>query len=209
MPAAQKIFGIGFHKTGTSSLAQALKVLGFRVAHGIVINGPKGVTIAPPVTTGRVLPIALARAREVDAACDNPFPLLYRELDAAFPGSKFILTTREPRDWVESIGRHFGERNSDALQWIYGAPRVKGNEPRFLQVYENHNAAVRGHFAARPADLLEIDFGTGEGWERLCTFLDLPIPKAAFPHDNTAKERERKRNSVWRRFKHRLRETLR
>jgi len=209
MPVSQKIFGIGFHKTGTSSLAQALRLLGCRVVHGIVINGPKGVTIEPPVTMEKVLPLALAYVREVDAVCDNPFPLLYRELDAEFPHSKFILTTREPREWLESIQRHFGKRDSDALQWIYGVSHVSGNEARCLQIYSAHNAAVRAYFAKRPNDLLEIDLAKGEGWSRLCTFLDRPIPSAAFPHDNTAEERERKRNSPWRRFKQRFRGALR
>ena len=196
-----KIFGIGFQKTGTASLAQALRLLGFEVAHGIVINGPKGVTIEPPVTTEKILPLALARAREVDAVCDNPFPLLYRELDAAFPGAKFILTTRETHDWLKSMQRHFGERESDAMRWIYGVSRPKGHEAHCMRIYDNHNRAVRAYFAHRPNDLLQMDFGTGEGWKRLCAFLDRPIPSAAFPHDNTAEEREHKRNSIWRKFK--------
>jgi hypothetical protein len=205
MADSQKIFGIGFHKTGTASLAQALRLLGYRVTHGIVINGPKGVTVAPPVTTEKILPIAVASARGADAVCDNPFPLLYRELDTAFPNSKFILTLRDPQDWLESIQRHFGRRDSDALQWIYGVPRVAGNEARCLRVYNAHNAAVRAYFAKRPNDLLEIDFAKREGWNRLCAFLGRPIPNVPFPHDNTAEERERKRNSAWRRFKSAIR----
>ena len=35
-----KIFGIGFHKTGTTSLAQALKMLGFSVTGPNGINDP-------------------------------------------------------------------------------------------------------------------------------------------------------------------------
>lgn len=205
MADSQKIFGIGFHKTGTASLAQALRLLGYRVVHGIVINGPKGVTIAPPVTTEKILPFALARMNEVDAACDNPWPLLFREMDTAFPGSKFILTTRETHDWIKSIQRHFADRESEALRWIYGVPRLKGHEAHCVRVYDSHNKAVRAHFAHRPNDLLQMDFGTGEGWKRLAPFLGRPIPEVPFPHDNTADERERKHNSAWRRFKSAIR----
>jgi hypothetical protein len=201
MAASEKIFGIGFHKTGTASLAEALRILGFRVAHGMVINGPKGVHIEPPVTNAKVLPYAVARAREVDAACDSPWPTLFRELDAAFPGAKFILTLRDPRAWVDSMRRHFGDRHSDALQWIYGVPCVTGNESRCIEVYEAHNRAVREHFAVRPAGLLELDFAKGEGWDKLCTFLGRPVPAQPFPHDNTWEERERGRASAWRQFK--------
>lgn len=201
MAASEKIFGIGFQKTGTASLAKALRILGFRVTHGMVINGPKGVEIEPPVTTAKVLPFALAGARQVDAVCDSPWPTLYRELDAEFPGSKFILTLRDPKEWIKSTLRHFGARESDALQWIYGVPCVKGNETRCLEVYQAHNAAVREHFAVRPSGFLEIDFGEEEGWEKLCAFLGRPVPDTGFPRDNTWEERERKRASAWRQFK--------
>jgi hypothetical protein len=198
---AGKIIGIGFHKTGTASLAQALRMLGYRVVHGVVINGPKGVAITPPLAHEKILPLALARVREVDAVCDSPFPLFFRELDREFPGAKFILTLREPDKWIASMTRHFGERRSDTLQWIYGVPRVQGNEARCLEVFNAHNATVRAYFASRPQQLLEIDFTDGEGWKRLCAFLGQAEPRALFPHDNTAAERERRRASPWRRLK--------
>ncbi|MGQ0741708.1 MAG: sulfotransferase family protein [Alphaproteobacteria bacterium] len=199
--SAGKIIGVGFHKTGTSSLAQALRMLGYSVVHGVVINGPKGVAIAPPLTREKVLPLALSRARDADAVCDNPFPLFYRELDGEYPGAQFILTVRDPQEWIASMLRHFGERKSETLQWIYGVPCVKDNETRCLEVYAAHNNSVRTYFATRSQDLLEIDFASGEGWPRLCTFLGRAQPRAPFPHDNTADERERKRASPWRRLK--------
>lgn len=205
MADGQKIFGIGFQKTGTASLARALELLGYRVAHGIVINGPKGIAIAPPITNEKVLPFALARMKDVDAACDNPWPLLFREMDAAFPNAKFILTTRETHDWINSARRHFADRDSDALRWIYGVSHIKGHEAHCMRVYDRHNMSVRQYFAHRPNDLLQLDFGTGEGWQRLCSFLGKPIPDVPFPHANTAEERDRKRNSPWRRLKSAIR----
>ncbi len=202
---AQKIFGIGFQKTGTSSLNRALSILGFNAAGGIRINHPKGVHIDLPLTKEKVLHVALARAEEADAFSDNPWALLYRELDAAFPGAKFILTVRDPDEWLRSMLRHFGDTPSDVTQWIYGVPYPRGHETRCLRVYAGHNDAVRAHFAARPADLLEMDFGRGDSWLELCSFLNLPVPSTEFPHDNTADERERKRAGLWRRVKERVR----
>jgi hypothetical protein len=201
----QKIFGIGFQKTGTSSLNRALRILGYNAAGGIRINHPKGVTIEPPLTKGKVLPVALARVGAADAFSDNPWPLLFRELDAAFPGSKFVLTHREPDLWLASMLRHFGDRPSDVMQWIYGVPCPKGHEVRCLHVYMGHNDAVRAHFAGRPDDLLEMDIGGGQGWLELCTFLGRPVPKEAFPHDNSGDERERKHGGLWYRLKERMR----
>ena len=37
---------------------------------------------------------------------------------------------------------------------------------------------VREYFKVRPHDLLIIDVAAGEGWEKLCPFLEQPIPDA-------------------------------
>ena len=196
-----KIFGIGFQKTGTSSLNVALRQLGFKAAGGFRINHPKGVAIPPPVTNAKVLDVALKRTTVGDSFNDNPWPVLFRELDAAFPDAKFILTTRAPDRWIASVVRHFADRPGDMARWIYGVPYPKGNEARYLDVYTAHNDAVRAHFADRPDKLLDIDFERGGAWPELCAFLHRPIPKAAFPHDNKAENRGWKQRVRWRRLK--------
>jgi len=200
-PSTAKIFGIGFQKTGTSSLNEALRLLGYRAAGGFRINHPKGVALPPPLTNEKVLPLALARAREADAFNDNPWPPLFRELDAAFPDAKFILTLRDADRWMASVLRHFGDTRSDVAQWIYGVPCPKGHEARYRAVYEAHNDAVRAHFADRPDALLQIDFEQGAGWRELCGFLGVQVPASAFPHDNRAEDRERRQRTPWRRLK--------
>jgi hypothetical protein len=200
-----KIFGIGFQKTGTSSLNRALRMLGYRAAGGLRINHPKGVSIAPPLSNAKVWPAALAYAQTADAFSDAPWPLLFRQLDAAFPAAKFVLTVRNDERWIGSMVRHFGDRPSDVMQWTYEVPCVAGHEDECLRVYRAHNEAVRAHFAERPHDLLEIDFERGAGWRELCVFLGKPVPAAEFPHDNRAEERERKKGGLWRRMKTRVR----
>jgi hypothetical protein len=81
-----KVFGIGFHKTGTTSLARALTYLGYR------FTGPNG--LAKPNIAKDVYQMAYSLATEFDPFQDNPWPLLYRELDERFPCSKFVLTIR-------------------------------------------------------------------------------------------------------------------
>ena len=61
-----KVFCIGFHRTGTKSLAQALRSLGYRVA------GPTGAQ--NPAIAERAVAMALALATEYDAFNDNPWP---------------------------------------------------------------------------------------------------------------------------------------
>jgi len=199
-----KIFGIGFQKTGTSSLDAAFRILGYRTDKGVFINTPdkkSSLPIAPPLTNAKVLEQVLPIVQEREAFSDNPWPLLYRELDARWPNSKFVLTLREPGAWLASLLRHFGSEESDMLEWIYGCRSVHGNEGRCLAVYDAHNAAVRAHFTSRPAALLEIDVENQPRWDELCAFLGKPIPTQRFPRANTAVERERKQSGVWRMLK--------
>jgi Sulfotransferase domain len=205
---AAKVFGIGFQKTGTSSLDQAFRILGYHTDKGVFINTPgrkSSLRIAPPLTAAKVLERVLPIAREREAFSDNPWPLLYCELDGLFPGSKFILTVRDPQSWIESLVRHFGDRESDTLEWIYGVRAVRGNESRCLAVYDAHNAAVRAHFASRPNALLEMDVEKQPRWNELCAFLGKWVPRKPFPRANTARERERKQSGLWRQMKRALR----
>ena len=50
----------------------------------------------------------------------------------------------------------------------------------WIYEYEMHNAAVK---QLVPQHNLLV-FKTGEGWERLCEFLDKPVPETPFPHLN-------------------------
>lgn len=175
-----KIIGAGFHKTGTSSLGRALERLGYRV------GGPFGVRDADVARTA--LAEANRRLADLDAVQDNPWPLLFRELDAAWPGSRFVLTVRPTDEWWASVLGHFGGRSTPMREWIYGAGAgdPAGHEARYRERYERHNAEVRAHFADRPDDLLVLDLGAGQGWAELCGFLGRPAPDEPFPRVNAA-----------------------
>jgi len=177
-----KVFGIGFHKTGTSSLAEALRLLGYRV------TGPNG-TSEPEIAT-KALPMALGLAREYNGFQDNPWPILYREMDAAFPGSKFVLTLRPVEDWIKSCVSHFGKRSTPMRQWIYGVGSPFGNEAIYIARYERHTREVLDYFRSRPQDLLILKITEGHGWRELCSFLEHDIPDLPFPHRNAASERK-------------------
>jgi hypothetical protein len=195
-----KVFCIGFQKTGTTSLELALRRLGYRV-HSIF---------------GKDLPLEALRAQYVargleiaaryDAVEDMPWPLMFRELDAAFPGARFVLTWRDTDRWLASICSHFGRSPAVLQQLTYGAdaPYPVGHEARYRAVYDAHNAAVRAYFRDRPGDLLEINLGRGDGWPALCGFLGLPVPDEPFPHVNDT----RTRRSLAQRLKKRMRTLL-
>ncbi len=184
MDAGGKIFCIGFHKTGTTSLAEALRVLGYTV------TGPN--FVEDKRILDQALPLALEVAQRYDAFQDNPWPLLYKEMDQAFPGSKFILTTRPTDRWIKSVVKHFGKKDTPMRQWIYGVGHPMGNEELYVKRFDGHYAEVREYFRDRPDDLLEFPLTEGAGWAELCPFLGAATPETDFPKLNTVSIREEK-----------------
>jgi len=180
-----KVFCIGFQKTGTTSLYAALGLLGYRTA---AVVG-RDWTAERLRTDGAGLCISAAAA--VDAAQDMPWPIFFRELDEAYPGSKFILTVRDPESWFASIEGHFGANEDEMQAFVYGrdAAAPAGNKARYLEVLAAHETAVRAHFSGRAGDLLVMDLEAGDGWPALCDFLGVSIPDAPFPARNRAADR--------------------
>ena len=111
-------------------------------------------------------------------------------MDAAFPGSQFILTVRETDKWLKSAVNHFGTAVTPMREWIYGAGHgcPVSNEDVYASRMETHNAEVQDYFRGRERDLLVMDITQGDGWEKLCPFLGLETPNMPFPKANTATE---------------------
>lgn len=193
-----KVFCIGFHKTGTKTLKHALTHLGYRVS-GPNLELVDGLSKDNYSATFNLV-------HNFDAFQDNPWPLLFQTLDKNFPDSKFILTLRDEEKWIKSVVNYFEYRNTNMRQWIYGIGYPKGNEEIYLNRFRKHNADVLEYFGKRPQDLLVIDVTLGDGWEKLCPFLNKEIPSAPFPYVNKATySKFRKwRRKTWQRINHRI-----
>ena len=175
---ANKVFGIGLSKTGTTSLNTALNLLGIPSIH---------------------LPRSLEQIEVFDGATDISVAVAYQELDRLYPGSKFILTIRHLRSWLRSnklhrqrLERRFDGRIPDWLkeisvrcygQWDY-EPTVWSN------VYRLHLHSVLEYFQHRESQLLVLNICGGQGWQELCSFLYCQIPNIAFPARNQTPCRE-------------------
>jgi len=190
-----KIIGVGFQKTGTSTLRDALKVLNYSVKD---------------TTTRALIPIlkndykkVLKIIEKFDALEDTPWYIIYKELDKLLPGSKFILTIRDEQSWYKSVSRHIGNLRSAHHEWIYGKGKglPKDYKENTINVYNNHNKKVVEYFKNRPNDFLIIDFTKGDRWDKLCKFLDKDIPKEVFPHANNSKKNKLKKNVILAKFK--------
>ncbi len=200
-----KIIGVGFHKTDTSTLREALKIFGYRVKD----TTPRALV---PILRGNYKKISRILA-DYDAMEDTPWYMIYKELDKMFPGSKFILTIRDEDSWYASVSKHIGNLRAAHHEWIYGRGKgvVKYHKQNAIEIYRRHNSGVTDYFKDRPEDLLVIDFTKGEGWEKLCAFLKTEVPNLPFPHYNKSSEAEARRKGFrhrFRLFRHRIKNEL-
>ena len=171
-------------RTGTVSCAEALRTLGYSTAHFDELKqamGEENSWLAGDMETDKL--------ERFDAAFDNPIPAVYPQLDQRYPGSKFILTTREQTAWLTSCEQYL-KKVPAAYEYrklvrtaVYGMHDF--NRERWEYIYRNHLANVQEYFRDRVNDLLVIDICSGEGWDRLCPFLNQPIPNTDFPKLNT------------------------
>jgi sulfotransferase family protein len=179
-----KVIGIGFHKTATTSLRVALELLGYTV------TGPNWVD--DPDIRVKVHDLARRELERYDAVQDNPWPILFKEIDGWYPGSKFVLTVRPTASWLRSSVKYFGTETTPMREWIYGVGSPVGNEAIYVERYERHNREVAEYFRDRPGDLLLLDITRGDGWDKLCPFLGVSVPSTPFPHENAAPSRKGK-----------------
>jgi len=183
-----KVFGVGLSRTGTKSLNEALRILGYRSDH-----------FSTHILALRENQLIMDRSAvaSYDALTDVTAARFYRELDDWFPGSRFILTVRDPQTWLNSCERHFPELRPG--RWPHGVAKVLRlreemygarcfDRERFLDAYRRHREGVEQHFRQRPNDLLVLDITASEGWRALCAFLGLPEPLRPFPWANRTRD---------------------
>jgi hypothetical protein len=180
--AERRVFGIGWQKTGTVSLALALRSLGYLTCH-----------FAPWIighhhhSDPAVARVDLDRIEPYDAVLDIPAAALYRELDRRFPNSLFILTTRETEAWLDSAEIHMTRTKrglgklASVDRWAYGCD--DWDPELFRSRYERHNRDVLAYFSGRPGFFC-LDVTIAHPWQPLCNLLGVPIPSRPFPHLN-------------------------
>jgi hypothetical protein len=138
------------------------------------------------------------------ATLDYPGCSFWQELTAFYPDAKVLLSVRDPDSWFEStretiFSAEWNEMcmNSPMREFfkltVYDAFGDRIHDRAFMTEYFlRHSAAVK---AAIPNDRLLV-YDVRDGWEPLCTFLDVEIPAAPFPHSNTREEMKEHRRSA-------------
>jgi hypothetical protein len=204
-----EVIGAGYGRTGTMSTYAALKQLGLPCYHMIEVIMNKAnkthldfwrkVANSPPGTKSDWEQVL----SQYTAAVDNPTCCVWRELMAAYPNAKVLLTLhpRGPEAWYEStmdtiyftenvwqfkvlewftpFGRKFGDM-SRKLIWQGMLKSTMEDRTEAIAQYKQHIEDVK---AAVPPEKLLI-FTVTEGWKPLCKFLGMPIPATPFPNVN-------------------------
>lgn len=186
-----KVFGIGLSKTGTSSLADALKLMGITTIH-----------YPYDKQTFHELKNKIFRLKilnKYDAITDITVAPFYQDLDHYYPNSKFILTIRDREKWLDSIKTHskilnnwinkndqFMEFTKYISKLIYGT--YEFNESAYRQAYNIHLENVLSYFKYKPDQLLILDITSGEGWDKLENFLNIKTPNQPFPRSNSKQD---------------------
>jgi len=173
----RKIFGIGVSKTGTRSVASALRLLGFRTWHKG--GTPMDELVERAAREG--LPLLTHIGTDFDAYFDvTALVRRFAVLDEQYPGSRFILTTRDLDGLLDSRERHL--RGLCELRGL-PLPDLDAERAAWIADYEQHHRAVSEYFAGRD-DLLVLDVSAGDGWEKLAPFVGARVPRADFPWEN-------------------------
>ncbi len=204
-----KLVGAGFGRTGTMSTYRALQQLGFPCYHMLEVMQNKAnqshldfwlkVARAPAGTQHDWEEVFSAYT----AALDNPACCVWRELVAAYPDAKVLLTLhpKGAETWYDStmetiyftekkwpfgllkratgFWKKFGEM-SHQLIWQRSHRGTMTDRAKAIAHYNQHIADVK---AAIPPGRLLI-FTADQGWEPLCRFLGVPVPAAPFPKVN-------------------------
>ncbi len=186
---AEKVFGIGLSRTATTSLHEALGILGLRSFHW-VFQPEKRI-------------LRLEDAYFCDAITDINAAFCFETLARMFPKAKFIYTSRPIDSWERSIVRHYGAPTPQQLKRrmmrtpVSDAPApaplkhallyhaihhgLYTEHQNWKDAYVAHERAVKSFFGASPR-LMEFDiFERNDGWNKLCRFLGKPVPHVPYP----------------------------
>ena len=194
-----RVIGAGHSRTGTSSLKKALVLVLESPCyhmHDVFMN-PDHIPVWRTAIRGEVVDWAELFSG-YSAAVDWPAALFWPEISAAFPDAIVVLSLRDAEAWwrsaretVFSVIEGVDEKG-DLSEWK--AMMTELIRSRFtpdlfdrdacIAAFERHSEIVRREV---PKDRLVV-WEAGEGWEPICSALQVPVPKTPYPVINTREQ---------------------
>jgi hypothetical protein len=194
------VWGIGLTRTATTSLNHALEMLGYRAVHyptiAQLLHEPlEAATDEPVAVTYKYLDFLYPNSkfvlteRDEDDWIRSASAHRQRHFERRRQWSAVETPFTDPDgDWLhgqvaailgQSLTRDRTVERVFTQMTLYDT--LEFDESKFRQGYRRHHQEVARYFADRPGDLLRMRICDGEGWNRLCEFLDLPVPRDRFP----------------------------
>ncbi len=206
-----KVIGAGLPRTATLTQKISLEMLGFGPCYHMV-NVLSDLSLAPrwaAAFDGNADWDSIFAGHQ--ASVDWPGSFFWRELIDVYPDAKVVLSLRSGESWANSMKntiwgvfyddvlmRHLSDARANVdpgwldyielMKAMWQKSGLLGEmgpvfDPSVLAASINrHNQEVRDTV---PADRL-LEWSPADGWEPLCTFLEVPVPPAPVPHVNDA-----------------------
>ncbi|MEO0981312.1 MAG: sulfotransferase family protein [Pseudomonadota bacterium] len=191
-----KVIGAGFGRTGTASLKIALEqLLGAPCYHMSEAIGNAGhIDLWIDAAAGK--PDWDAIFGNYAATVDFPASNYWRELAAAYPDAKIVLSIRDAERWFQSTQETIFSKKLQAYQdgtkW---GRMIKATIDDHLGGDVNDREAVIAAFNQNTADVKAafgpdrlLVFEAKDGWAPLCELLSVPVPDEPYPHVNSKEE---------------------
>lgn len=198
-PTTISVYFVGLPRTGTTSIAAAMNILGYKVLHDD--EGPNVIDLCGSYHRGEIDQDELHH-QFGQRGYNCSFYSNHHKWAGQNKNVKVVLTTRDPDKWADSfltvatIPDIWQQR---PFVWIPSLREIKpmldeimkeqptGGDPEgyldrdvLVRGYQVHSQNVR---EAVPADRL-LEFSVKDGWGPLCDFLKVPVPDVPFPYIN-------------------------
>jgi hypothetical protein len=207
-----KLIGAGMPRTGTLTQKVALEMLGLGPCYHMVdvladLDQAKlwQRALDGESPWGQIF-------GDFNSTVDWPGGYFYRELIDVYPEAQVLLSVREPQAWERSMRETvWAVRHGESLVRLLSSAQAHVNPQwrGFLEmidrlVWEDEGTFASGH--AEPRQLIDtmirhnrevesnvpserlLVWSVEEGWQRLCEFLEVPVPRQPFPHVNDRTE---------------------
>jgi hypothetical protein len=192
-----KYFVVSLHRSGTLSVTDYLNRVGIFAKHWPIDHD--GVNLEEKIVghetdAGFIVKVLEPVTERFEAISDVPIPVLYRELFAKYPDSRFIYLYRNPFDWARSVRSHYAQAHKDpefrpyvrALYWTYFPwwPRRIDDltDAQLIWMHCQHTANVVSFFAdAAPSQLGCFDLTDKDCGAKLAAFVGCTSPVPFYP----------------------------
>jgi hypothetical protein len=214
----KRVFCISMQRTGTTSVGQFFKDFNFRWAGWPQDKSNKW---SMSCYEGDFDKIFLSPDFiKANAFEDSPwfYPEFYKILYHKFPNTKFVLFTRDPNDWFDSMVSHsknnilgrsrshskvyrreleyfdylnkvdFDEKKENDID-AEKTMKLTGQREHYINIYRRHNIEVQDFFKRHsPDSLIVCELGDPDKWQKLGFFLDVNVPSTYDSRQNASKK---------------------